>query len=124
MGTYDLSKYRDINPDALTHFLLDQGWKEFDRKDGIVAIWGIEKEGEIRRILLPLNPGSPDYPNRILEAIKTVGFVEARKEADLLEVLLDHELERYLSAPLTEEERAIVHRVQQETVSNRRQYGI
>ena len=74
MKTYDLSKYRYIQPDALTHFLLDKGWREFDRKDGIVAIWGIEEEGKTYKILLPLNPGSPDYPNRMLEAIKTVGL--------------------------------------------------
>lgn len=92
MKTYDLSKYKYIEPDALTHFLLDQGWREFDRKDGIVAIWGIEEEGEIRKILLPLNPGSPDYPNRMLEAIKTVGLVEAREETDLLESLLNNSI--------------------------------
>ena len=92
MKTYDLSKYRYIEPSTLTHLLIDQGWREFDKKDGIVAIWGIEKEGEIRKILLPLNPGSPDYPNRMLEAIKTVGLVEAREETDLLESLLNNSI--------------------------------
>jgi len=89
MKTYDLSKYGYIEPDAVTRFLLDQGWREFNRKDGIVSIWGIEKDGEIRKILLPLNPKSPDYPNRMLEAIKIVGFVESREKTDLLEILLD-----------------------------------
>jgi len=89
MKTYDLSKYRYIEPDAVTRFLLDQGWREFNRKDGIVSIWGIEKEGEIRKILLPLNPKSPDYPNRMLEAIEIVGFVESREKTDLLEILLN-----------------------------------
>ena len=92
MKTYDLSKYRYIQPDALTHFLLDKGWREFDRKDGIVAIWGIEEEGKTYKILLPLNPGSPDYPNRMLEAIKTVGLVESREETDLLESLLNNSI--------------------------------
>ena len=89
MKTYDLSKYRYIEPDAVTRFLLDQGWREFNKKDGIVSIWGIEKEGEIRKILLPLNPKSPDYPNRMLEAIEIVGFVESREKTDLLEILLN-----------------------------------
>lgn len=92
MKTYDLSKYRQIEPDALIHFLFHQGWRESDKKDGIVAIWGIEKEGEIRKILLPLNSGSPDYANRMLEAIKTVGLVEAREETDLLESLLNNSI--------------------------------
>lgn len=92
MKTYDISKYRYIQPNVVTRFLLDRGWREFNKKDGIVSIWGIEKEGEIHRIVLPLNPESPDYPNRMLEAIKIVGFVESREETDLLEILLDNSI--------------------------------
>lgn len=92
MKTYDLSKYRHIEPDTLTHFLLEQGWKELDKKDGIVAIWGMEKEGETHKILLPLNPQSPDYPNRMTEAIKIVGLAEEREETDLLNILLNNSI--------------------------------
>ncbi|MDS3860131.1 hypothetical protein RIF25_04860 [Thermosynechococcaceae cyanobacterium BACA0444] len=92
MKTYDLSKYRFIEPDAVTHFLLGQGWEEFNKKDGIVSIWGIEKAGDIFKILLPLNPESPDYPNRMLEAVKIIGLVESREESDLLKSFLNNSI--------------------------------
>ena len=88
MKTYDLSKYRSIEPEAVSRFLLSHGWREFNKKDGIVSVWGAEKEHEICKLLLPLDPESPDYPNRMIEAIKIVGSVESRKESDLLEFLL------------------------------------
>jgi hypothetical protein len=84
---HDLTRYRCIKSDALIHFLLDLGWREFDKKDEIVAIWGIEKESKIHKILLPLNPSSPDYPNRMIEAIKIVGLVETREESDILAIM-------------------------------------
>lgn len=92
MKTYELSKYRNIQPSAVTHFLNKQGWREFNQKDGIVAIWGIKKGSFDYKILLPLNPDSPDYSNRMIEALKIVGEVESRKESDLLNFLLDSSL--------------------------------
>lgn len=92
MKTYDLSKYRSIEPEAVSRFLLSHGWREFNKKDGIVSVWGAEKEHEICKLLLPLDPESPDYPNRMIEAIKIVGSVESRKESDLLEFLLNRSI--------------------------------
>jgi hypothetical protein len=92
MKTYDLSKYRSIEPEAVSRFLLSHGWREFNKKEGIVSLWGTEKDHEIRKLLLPLDPESPDYPNRMIEAIKIVGLVESRKEDELLEFLLNRSI--------------------------------
>ncbi|MEY3303879.1 MAG: hypothetical protein ACK5RE_09775 [Pseudanabaena sp.] len=92
MKTYDLSKYRSLEPEALAQFLLAHRWREFNKKDGIVSLWGIEKDHEIHKLLLPLDPELPDYPNRMVEAIKIVGSVESRKESDLLEFLLNRSI--------------------------------
>ncbi|MFN9166030.1 MAG: hypothetical protein ACK6CP_08635 [Pseudanabaena sp.] len=92
MKTYDLSKYRSIEPEAVSRFLLSHGWREFNKKEGIVSLWGTEKDHEIRKLLLPLDPESPDYPNRMVEAIKIVGLVESRKEDELLEFLLNRSI--------------------------------
>jgi len=88
MKTYDLNKYRLIQPGSVIQFLTDHGWNELKIKPEIVAVWAIEKD-KTHKILLPLNPDSPDYPNRMIDSLETVGMVESISEADLLEGLLD-----------------------------------
>jgi hypothetical protein len=91
MQRYSLKKYRCIEPAAVTQFLDDHGWEEIDKKEGIVSIWEIAKrDGTHYKILLPLNLRSPDYPNRMIEALKTVSIVESRDESDLVNNLLDN----------------------------------
>jgi hypothetical protein len=92
MKTHDLSKYTYIEPAAVAQLLSEQGWQELNKKDGIVSIWGIEKKDGIHKVLLPLNPESPDYPNRMIQALKIVGNTESREESDLLKILLDNSI--------------------------------
>lgn len=89
MKTHDLSKYRNVTSDVVAKFLMGQGWQEINRKDGIVAVWGITKKEDIYKVLLPLNSELPDYPNKMIQVLETVGIVELRKESDLLESFLD-----------------------------------
>ena len=89
MKTCDLNKYRLIEPGSAIRFLADHGWIELNIKPEIVAMWGIEKNGKTHKVLLPLNPDFPDYPNRMIAALETVGEVESMGETDLLESLLD-----------------------------------
>lgn len=89
MKTFDLNKYRLIKPESAIEFLNAHGWNELKKQPGIVALWAIEKNDINHRILLPLNPDFPDYPNRMIDALETVGEVESIGQTDLLETLLD-----------------------------------
>lgn len=89
MKTYNLNKYRLIEPESVIRFLDNHGWSELNIKPEIVAMWGIERGDKTYKILLPLNPNFPDYPNRIIDALETVGAAESISELDLLESLLD-----------------------------------
>lgn len=84
-----LSKYRAVEPQSVIDFLNERGWRQFDIMPDVVSIWGVEKESQTHKILLPLNPDSPDYPNRMICALETIGNVEGRSELDLADFLAD-----------------------------------
>lgn len=89
MASQDLSRYRQINPDSVVEFLVDNGWKEIQKRPEVVSLWSTEKQESVYKILLPLNPDLPDYPNRLIDALEVVSEVESKDKLDLLGVLLD-----------------------------------
>jgi len=92
MKTYDLNKCKHIKPESFVEFLSIQGWSEAGVMPGVVSVWELEKNGEIHKILLPLNPESPDYSNRVNHALEVISQVESREKSNLIETLLDRSL--------------------------------
>jgi hypothetical protein len=82
-------RYRSIEPEAVTRFLAEQGWNQLNTKPGVIALWGVEKGGRTYKLILPLDPNSPDYPNRMIQALEIIGQAESRRESELMESLLD-----------------------------------
>lgn len=87
-----LGKYRAVEPQSVINFLNERGWRQFDIMPDVVSIWGIEKGTQVHKVLLPLDIDSPDYPNRMIRALETIGDVEGRNETDLMDFLTDRSL--------------------------------
>jgi len=92
MRTYNLNRYQQLDPVSVSSFLKEQGWEELKIKAGVISIWGIEKPDGLHKLILPLDPELPDYPNRMLEALEIISGVEDRSQEDLLEACLDNSI--------------------------------
>ncbi|NER00183.1 MAG: hypothetical protein F6K30_26375 [Cyanothece sp. SIO2G6] len=93
MRTYNLEKYKHTQPSRVIEVLESLGWQEFQSMPGVVSIWGKNQEQQEWKILLPLDPDSPDYPNRMIEAIKVVSHFEDKDEHEVLEKIINNSIE-------------------------------
>jgi hypothetical protein len=89
MKTHSLNRYRQIEFATVEALIRQQGWQEVDRKDGVIAIWGVEKPDGLHRLILPLDQELPDYPYKMFKALETIADVENRDQDDILDACLD-----------------------------------
>jgi hypothetical protein len=86
-----LRVHRSLNSSSVSSFLSERGWRKINEQSGIVSLWTIEKGNETHGALIPLNSELPDYPNRMIEALRVISEVEKVSHQDLLNTFLNGE---------------------------------
>ena len=90
MRSYHLKKYKSIEPSRVIETLVNAGWHELSTRPGIVSLWENTAKSESFKLLLPLNQDSPDYPNRMIDALRVVSEFEGKDEYEVLESVLNN----------------------------------
>src|SRR5205085_1730740 len=79
---HDAEALGSIRPLEFAAYLRAAGWQQVLSEQGRYAIWRLDEAPE--DLLLPLDRGFRDYPNRIGEALALLERTEKRSELEIL----------------------------------------
>lgn len=82
--TIDIASLQAIDPESISLYLSGQQWHQIKTFEDS-SLWSLElQDGQIARILLPLDKSLPDFDSRIYDLIRALSQVEDRPPSDVL----------------------------------------
>ncbi|MEQ9236733.1 hypothetical protein [Coleofasciculus sp. E2-BRE-01] len=80
-----------VEPSSLEEYLVEHGWEKDQEIDNRASIWSIQNGNGAKKyqLLLPLDQNLPDFEDRMIEALKTLEFVERRPISEVISNIIN-----------------------------------